>query len=267
MGKLINEGRMNLFKKAKTKKIGLALGGGAVLGAAHIGVLKAIDELTIPVHFISGTSIGAFVSAFYAFGKSWEEIESFTKELDWLDLTGLSISKLGLLSNQKLGDLVKATIGDVNIEEAKIPLAMVATDITTGEKIIFTKGEVENAVMASTCIPGIFIPVEIDNRLLVDGGIVENVPITTLKEMGAEYLISVDLNADRPYHKPENIVDIMLRSFDFTLKATTKLQAEKADIEIKPDLSQFNMVDMSQTDELIHAGYVEAKKALKQMRV
>ena len=254
---------MKLFKKPKTKKIGLALGGGAVLGAVHIGVLKAIDELNIPVHFISGTSIGAFVSAFYAFGKSWEEIESFANELDWLDLTGLSISKLGLLSNKKLGDLVKSTIGDVNIEEAKIPLAMVATDITTGEKIIFTKGDVENAVMASTCIPGIFIPVEIDNRLLVDGGIVENVPITTLREMGAKFIISVDLNADRPYKKPENIVDVMLRTFDFTLKATTKLQTEKADIEIKPDLSRYNMVDMNQADELIHTGYVEAKKALK----
>lgn len=254
---------MKLFKKAKNKKIGLALGGGAVLGAAHIGVLKAIDELNIPVNFISGTSIGAFISAFYAFGKSWEEIESFTNELNWFDLTSLSIPKLGLLSNKKLGDLIKDTIGDVNIEEAEIPLAMVATDIATGEKVVFTKGDVEKAVMASACIPGIFIPVEIDNRLLVDGGIVENVPITPLKKMGANFIISVDLNSEHPYKKPENIVEVMLRSFDFTLKVATKLQTEKVDIQIKPDLSQFNMVDINQSDELIQAGYLEAKKSLK----
>ncbi len=256
---------MKLFKKTKNKKIGLALGGGAVLGAAHIGVLKAIDELNIHIHFVSGTSIGAFISAFYGFGKSWEEIESFTKDLNWLDLTGLSIPKLGLLSNKKLGDVVKKNIGDVNIEDAVIPVAMVATDITNGEKVVFFKGDVETAVMASTCIPGIFIPVEIDNKLLVDGGIVENVPVSPLREMGADFIISVDLNAEHPYKKPENIVEVMLRSFDFTLKAATKLQTEKVDIQIRPDLSEFNMVDMSQSEDLIKAGYEEAKKALKKI--
>ena len=256
---------MKLFKRAKSKKIGLALGGGAVLGAAHIGVLKAIDEANIPVQFISGTSIGAFISAFYSFGKSWEEIQSFTKGLNWLDLTGITIPKLGLLSNKKLGDVIKKILGDVNIEDADIPIAIVATDITTGEKVVFLKGDVETAVMASTCIPGIFIPVEVDNQLLVDGGIVENVPVSPLKEMGADFIISVDLNAEHPYKKPENIVEVMLRSFDFTLKAATESQTESVDIQIKPDLSEFNMVDMDQADDLIHTGYMEAKKALKKI--
>lgn len=249
----------------KTKKIGLALGGGAVLGAAHIGVLKAMYEMKIPIHFISGTSIGAFISAFYSFGKSWEEIESYTKDFNWLDLTGLSIPKLGFFSNNKLGVVIKESLGDVNIEDAEIPFAMVATDITSGEKVLFFKGDVETAVMASTCIPGIFIPVEIDDRLLVDGGIVENVPVSPLREMGADFIISVDLNAEHPYKKPKNIVEVMLRSFDFTLKAATQLQTEEVDIQIKPDLSGFNMVDMSQADELIQVGYEEAKKALKKI--
>ncbi len=256
---------MKLFNKAKNKKIGLALGGGAVLGAAHIGVLKAMDELKIPVHFIAGTSIGAFISAFYGFGMSWEEIESFIKNLNWLDLTGLSISKLGLLSNKKLGDVIKDSLGDVNIEDAEIPVAMVATDITSGEKVVFSTGDIETAVMASACIPGVFIPVELEGRLLVDGGIVENVPVSPLKEMGADFIISVDLNAEHPYKKPENIVEVMLRSFDFTLKAATKLHTKKVDIQIKPDLSEFNMVDMSQADELIKAGYMAAKKALQKI--
>lgn len=234
-----------------------------MLGAAHIGALKAIDELNIPIHCISGTSIGAFISALYAFGKSWEEIEEFTNELNWLDLTGISVPKLGLLSNKKLGNVIKKSIGDVNIEQAKIPVAMVATDITSGEKVVLTKGDVETAVMASTCIPGIFIPVEIDGRLLVDGGIVENVPITPLKKMGADYIIAVDLNAEHSYKKPENIIEVLLKSFDFTLKSATQLQTKKVDVLIKPDLSQFNMVDMNQADELMKVGYSEAKKVLK----
>jgi len=252
-------------KKIKNKKVGLALGGGAVLGAAHIGVLRAIDELNVPVHCISGTSIGAFISAFYAFGKTWEEIEELTRDLNWLNLTGLSVSRLGLLSNKKLGDVIKKHIGDVDIEQASIPVAMVATDITTGEKVVFTRGDVEKAVMASTCIPGIFIPVEIDDRLLIDGGIVENVPVSPLRKMGADFIISVDLIAEHPYKKPENIVEVLIRSFDFTLKSATKLQTEKVDVVIKPDLSRFNMVDMGQADELIKIGYSEARKALKKV--
>jgi len=258
---------MKFFKsKIKNKKVGLALGGGAVLGAAHIGALKAIDELDIPIHCISGTSIGAFISAFYAFGKSWEEIEEVTKDLNWLDLTGLTVPKLGLLSNKKLGDVIKKVIGDANLEQAEIPVAMVATDITSGEKVVFTKGDVETAVMASTCIPGIFIPVEIDGRLLVDGGIVENVPVSPLREMGADYIIAIDLIAEHSHKKPENIIEVLLRSFDFTLKSTTQLQTKKADVLIKPDLSQFNMVDMNQADELIKIGYSEAKKVLKKIK-
>ncbi|MFO7889375.1 MAG: patatin-like phospholipase family protein [bacterium] len=252
-------------KKTKNKKIGLALGGGAVLGAAHIGVLKALEEHNISISYISGTSIGAFIGAFYAFGKSWKEIEEITKDLKWLNVSGLSVPKLGLLSNKKLGDVIKDNIGDETIEQADIPIAIVATDITSGEKVVFKKGSVSTAVMASTCIPGIFIPVENNDRLLVDGGIVENVPVMPLKEMGADFIISVDLNAEHAHKKPENIVEVLLRSFDFILKSATKVQTEEADILIKPDLSPFNMVDMDQADDLIETGYTEAKKLLRKI--
>ena len=171
-----------------------------------------------------------------------------------------------MLSNEKLVDVIKQNIGNVNLEDANIPIAMVATDITSGEKVILLKGDVEIAVMASTCIPGIFIPVEIDHKLLVDGGIVENVPVSPLKSMGAEFIISVDLYAEQHDIKPENIVEVLLRTYVFSVKAATKSQTEKADIQIKLDLSEFNMVDINQSDELIHIGYVEAKKALSDIR-
>ena len=115
--------------------------------------------------------------------------------MNWLDISGISLSQFGLLSNKKLGQLIIENLGNVTFDEAHIPVAMVAADITSGEKVVLKKGDVATAVTASTCIPGVFVPVEINNQLLVDGGIVENVPITPLKEMGADLIIGVDLNA------------------------------------------------------------------------
>ena len=247
----------------KNKKIGLALGGGAVLGAAHIGVLKALEELKIPIDYIAGTSIGAFVAAFYAFDKTWKEIEEIALKLKWIDISGLSLSQYGLLSNEKLGELIIEYIGDKKFEQSFIPMAMVATDISNGKKVVLKKGSVAEAAMASTAIPGIFKPLEIDGKLLVDGGIVENVPIRTLKDMGADYIIGVDLNAKHSYNKPNNIVDVMVNSFHFTLQASAKLQTKDADLLIQPDLSSFNRSDMDQVEALIEKGYKSSINKLK----
>jgi NTE family protein len=252
-------------KFVRKKKIGLGLGGGAVLGAAHIGVLKALEENEISISYVAGTSIGAFVSAFYAFKKDLNEIEKIALDLDWFDLSGISLSQSGLLSNKKLGELISEHIGDVHFDQADIPLAMIATDIASGKKVVLQEGKVAKAAMASTCIPGIFIPVEIDDTLLVDGGIVENVPITPLQEMGAEFIIAVDLNARRSHKKPENIIEVLMNAFDFTMMTATKLQSQEADLIIKPDLSGFNMIDTEQTPDLIERGYDEAIKMLKKL--
>ncbi|MDZ7821793.1 MAG: patatin-like phospholipase family protein [Candidatus Marinimicrobia bacterium] len=238
------------FSAKEGKKIGLALGGGAVLGAAHIGVLKAIEEFGITVDYIAGTSIGAFVSAFYANGKHWDEIESYTEDLDWLDLSGISFSHLGLLSNKKMGKLITEKIGDIDLEDSEIPVAMITADIASGEKVVLKKGNIARAVMASTCIPGVFAPVEIDGRLLVDGGMVESVPISPLKEMGADFIIAVDLNSESS-STPENLVEVLLRSFHIMSETATKFQLMDADIIIAPDLSEFNVVDIDQSPALL----------------
>lgn len=252
-------------KLNKNKKIGLALGGGAVLGAAHIGVLRALEEFDISASYIAGTSIGAFVSAFYAFGKRWHEIEKIASDLKWLDVSGISLSRFGLLSNEKLGDLISEHIGDVTFDQADIPLAMIATNIATGEKVVIKAGNVAKAVMASTCIPGIFKPVEIDERLLVDGGIVDNVPVKPVEEIGADFIIGVDLNAEHSHKKPENIIEVLLNAFDFTLMNATKLQTEEADLLITPDLSSFNLIDTDQFADLIKKGDLETRKILKKL--
>lgn len=245
------------------RKVGLALGGGAVLGAAHIGVLKALKENDISVSCIAGTSVGAFVGAFFAFGMEWEEIEKIARDLKWLDVSRFSISQYGLLSNSKLGERIIEHFGDVSFDQAVIPLAMIATDITTGDKVVLREGSVASAVMASSCIPGVFVPVEIGGRLLVDGGIVENVPLSPLQEMGADLVIGVDLNSGRQGQRPQNIVDVLLRSFNFMLASATRLQTEDADILIQPDLSGFNMYDMDQEGDLFEAGYREAVRMLE----
>jgi NTE family protein len=248
----------------KEQKIGLALGGGAVLGAAHIGVLKAIDELGIEIDYISGTSIGAFVAGLYANGLGWRDIQALSETLNWLDVSGLSFSNMGLLSNRKMGELIREKIGDVNLEDSDIPIAMIAADIETLEKVVLTKGSVAKAAMASTCVPGVFAPVEIDGRLLVDGGIVENVPISPLEAMGAEIIIAVDLNSEHKNKRPSNILEVLLRTFIATSETATQFQTRKADILITPDLSEFNVVEIDQSPDLIEKGYHEAIRILNE---
>lgn len=244
-------------------RIGLALGGGAALGAAHVGVIQALEERAIPIECISGTSIGAFVGALYACGKSTEEMAAIARELRWLDVSSLTLSQYGLLSNHKLGDLLKQHIGDVSLEDAGIPLAIVATDISSGKKVVFREGNVATAVMASTCVPGIFKPVIEGDRVLVDGGVLENVPVSPLKENGSTFVIGVDLNAANSCKKVKNIIDVLVNSLNILLTNATQLQTAEADLLITPDLSSFSLTDPDQADALIGAGYQEAKSVLE----
>ena len=163
--------------------------------------------------------------------------------------------------------LIIDNLGDVSFDEACIPLAMIATDITSGEKVVLKSGNVAAAVMASSCIPGIFIPVEIDNRLLVDGELVENVSITPLKDMGANFIISVDLFGKLKQKKPENIIEVLFKSFHIALETATKLQTEESDILIRPDLCPFNTFDISKAENIIEIGYMEAKRMLGENKI
>lgn len=252
--------------KKSFKNPGLALGGGAALGAAHIGVLKAMEEKKIKPAYLSGTSIGAFVASHIAFGTPVNELEEIATELDWLDITGFKISKMGLLSNERLGKMILDQLGKVNIEDAEIPLCMIATDISSGKKVILKEGPLYKAVMASTCLPGIFTPVEWDDMLLVDGVLSENVPISPLREMGAKQIIGVDLTTNRQYKRPENIVDVLINTFDIGLDNMIKEQIEdKNTVLIQPELGAYNMADTRKAEELIEAGYRAAIKSLKEV--
>jgi NTE family protein len=245
------------------KKIALGLGGGAVLGAAHVGVLRAIDELSLEVGMVSGTSIGSFIAALFAFGKRWHEIRDIIFDLDWFDLSGPVLSQYGLLSNRKFGEIIAGLLGHSKIEDALIPLSMIATDIGTGRKVVFRDGDVAKAVMASSCIPGIFKPVESSGRMLVDGVLVENVPVSTLEQDGADSIVCVDLLACHHYNRPENIIGILLNAFYSAVTNTTSMQTEVADLCICPDLSGFNLVDTHKVPEIMEAGYHSALAELR----
>lgn len=241
------------------QRIGLALGGGAVLGAAHIGVLKVLDEYDIPVNAVAGTSIGAVIAALFAFGKNCKEIEEIANHLKWLDAASPTLSQFGLVSNKKLGQTMIDLIGDVEFSQANIPLVMIAVDITSGEKVILDRGNVAEAVMASTCIPGVFTPIEIEGRMLVDGGLLEIVPVSPLKDMGMDIIIGVDLLTGRhTTRKPHNLIDLLLNSFYIALRNTSAQHTDEAYILIAPDLLGFNPVDTHQVPDLIERGYQAA---------
>jgi NTE family protein len=251
------------MKPEKKENIGLALGGGAVLGAAHIGVIRAMEEFNVPIKFISGTSIGSLVASLYAFGIKWEKMQEIALKLKWLDISRLALSKYGLLSNEKIKNIVNERLGEAKIEDSKIPLSVIATDISQGKTVVINKGSVGEAVMASTCIPGVFIPVEKGEQLLIDGGIMENIPVLALHKMGSHFKIGVDLNGNNTFSKPNNIVEVLINTIHLTLRNASKIQTKKADLLITPDLSEFNHYKTNQVPELIHKGYTESKKIIE----
>jgi NTE family protein len=249
-----------------SERTGLAFGGGVVLGAAHIGVLKAMDETGFRADCVAGTSIGSFIAAMYAFGKSWREIEKVALELDWSDLSGLTFSGYGLLSMRKFGEIVRAQLGTRRIEDAPVPLAIVATDICTGLEVVLRKGDVATAVMASSSIPGIFKPVELGEMLLVDGVLVENVPVSPLKAMGASRIVCIDLFGRHAFRRPEHLPDLLLNAFYSAMRAISQIQIREADLVITPDLSRFSLVDMSAVPEILDTGYRESMPLLEAWR-
>jgi len=261
---------LNFLKKSDIK-IGLALGGGTALGFAHIGVLKAFEDEGVPIDFISGTSAGAIIGSLYAFGVSFKDIEDEANNLNWKKAAKIHPSKLSIATNDAVKKILEKHIGKkADISDAKIPLAIVATDIESGAKIIFKSGNVIDTVLASSCLPGLFAPVQIQGMMLVDGGIVENVPVSPLKGMGADVIAGVNLLKYRKYSRPENIMGVLSNSFDMiNHKISTQPISGSAHILIEPNLSGYYMGDIAKWREIADEGYKEAIKhidAIKKLK-
>ncbi len=248
------------------QKLGLALSGGATRGLAHIGVLQAFEESGLRPDYLSGTSIGAFAAALYAFGVPVPEIRRIGQGMTPVRVSTLKLSRFALFSNEELGKLVLSAIGKARIEDAPIPLAIIATDISSGEKVVLRKGEVAPAVMASSAVAGIYLPIRVDGKMLMDGGIIEDVPVSPLRPMGAGVVVAVNLSAERKYRVPEDIIDVLLNAFDIAIDENTKEQVKNADLVIEPRLSLFRRMDVKQIDELIAEGRRAALEAIPRIR-
>jgi len=247
-------------------RIGVALGGGAAKGIAHIGALKAFEEDQIRIHCISGTSVGALVASYYAFGRPAESILSICSTLNLSKIINFTFERGGLFSTDNIRDMIHRDLGDCRIEDADIPLAICATDIETGEQLIFREGNLADAVCASMAVPGLFVPVEVDGRILVDGGLVENVPISPLAKMGAGITVAIDLSHVTRYPKPEDTLDVISNAINIGIDFNTRKQLKKADIAVPLDLSKYSLTNNADcVDELYMEGYRPMKNKIQRV--
>ena len=247
--------------------VGLALGGGAAKGIAHIGVIQAFEEQGIEISYLSGTSIGALVAAYYAFGKSTAEIAEVGQHLSFKSMTSFSWTKTGgFFTTDAIRKMVLDDLGDVQIEDANIPLAICTTDIVTGEQVTFEKGSLVDAICASVAVPGVFAPVEVNGRKLVDGGLVENVPVSLLDDLGAGILVAVDLNGVEKYPEPDGMLDVVGNAIDICMDLKTRAQLKRADVVISLDLSDYSRMDnKDKIYHLLNEGYLPAKRKIQRV--
>ncbi|WP_372966085.1 patatin-like phospholipase family protein [Marinobacter sp.] len=247
-------------------RIGLALGGGAAKGIAHIGVLKAFEDERIQIHCISGTSVGALVASYYAFGRPVESILSIGSELNLSMILNFTFQRGGLFSTNALREMILRDLGDCRIEDADIPLAICATDVETGKQVVFREGNLAEAVCASMAVPGLFVPVEVGGRILVDGGLVENVPISPLRDMGAGITVAINLSHVSRYPKPEDTLDVISNSINIAIDFNTRKQLKKADIVVPLDLSDYSLTNNAQrAHELYMEGYYPMKHKIRRV--
>ncbi|OPL11042.1 MAG: hypothetical protein AVO34_02785 [Firmicutes bacterium ML8_F2] len=244
-------------------KIGLALSGGAARGIAHIGVLKYLEERNVKPVLIAGTSAGSIVASLYSAGKTIGEIEQIARKLSWKDLVTLSLPRKGLISSSKLLEMLEEHLGNINFEDLKNPLIINAVDLLSGEEIIIEDGPVSEAVQASCSIPGIFTPVKWKDKLLVDGGLLDNVPAALLKERNLDYIIAVDVGAQKPLTtEPDSVFKILIQAFDIIQRQRDKSAHDIADIMIEPELGDITMWDIKRVDLIMERGYEAAQKML-----
>jgi len=243
-------------------KIGLALGSGASRGLAHIGVLKALEEARIPVDMIAGTSAGALVGALFCCGVNLNIMQSIADQISRKSLLDLSVPKIGFIKGNRMEELVKLLTRERKIEDLNIPFRAVATDIVQGKKVVFDSGYIYKAVRASFSIPAIFTPVYMEDQVLVDGALVDRVPVGIAREMGADIVIGVDVGFSAFKGKVENILDVIFRSINIMEKEILKSCIIKADVLIKPYLPDIDPSGLDQVDECCQEGYSITKMAI-----
>lgn len=244
--------------------IGLALGGGVARGPIHIGVIAALEKANIPIHCIAGTSAGALIGSLYCAGMPIEELKAKGGILNWFDIARPVWSTTGFLSFARLEYLITTWIGNVNFDDLSIPFAAVATDVKRGEAVVLKEGHVARAVRASCSVPGFITPVEINGQFLGDGGVSNNLPVLAARQLGADYVIGVDL-----FHSKGNLrwgLFSILSNVAETMVRKSGNGFAIADYFISPDLSDYSYISLAKRAELIEVGEQVVMKHLHAIR-
>ncbi|MGJ7922511.1 patatin-like phospholipase family protein [Neobacillus sp. LXY-4] len=247
-------------------KIGLALGSGGARGFAHLGVLKVLKEEGIPIDYISGSSMGALVACFFGAGLDLDrlyKISTAFKRKYYLDFT---VPKMGFIAGKRVKELIRIFTHGKNIEELAVPVAVVATDLMSGEKVVFKKGPIAECVRASISIPGIFVPEKINGRLLVDGGVVDRIPVSVVKEMGAEFVIAVDVSHVKTNTEITSIYDVIMQSIDIMQMELVDYRMVASDVMIRPQVEKYNSRAFTNIEDIITIGEEAARKNINKIK-
>ena len=248
-------------------RIALVLGSGGTRGIAHIGVLRVLRREHIPIDFVVGSSVGSIVGALFCSGISQENLEQIAVTSKRRDIFRYVISKNGVIDGARVEAFINRHIGQRSFDELKIPLAVVTTDIKTGEEIVIAHGDVARAVRASCTFPGLMAPMKANGRMLVDGGVVDKLPVTVAKNLGADIVIAVDVTANTTNHvKLTNMVEVLVQTLNVMARQMTRGQAELADVLIRPQVGQLWMLDFKDARKCIDAGVDAGERALPAIR-
>jgi NTE family protein len=239
--------------------IGLALSGGAARGMAHVGVLRALLENNIRIDYVAGTSAGSLVGGAFAAGMPLDELEAWGRSMRWRDIGRITMSRLGVQSNERLEQYVRARLPVSRFEQMPIPFAAVATDLKSGKAVVLRDhGDVPFAIRASCAIPGWYVPViDSQGRQLVDGGLVAVVPSSVARSLGADIVIAVDVNSEGATFigSSSSVIGVLLQSMLVVQKTASRHQLEASDLVISPKVGHIRWDEIGRKDELMAAGY------------
>ncbi|HEX6940184.1 MAG TPA: patatin-like phospholipase family protein [Longimicrobiales bacterium] len=245
----------------------LALGGGAARGIAHVGIMRVLEREGLTPDLVVGTSAGALAGVFLAAGVSADRTAVWGESLRWSTIARPIVSRLGLMSNERMGELLGRALPVRTFDELAIPFACIATDLGSAESVLLREGDLISAIRASCAIPGLIVPVERDGRLFVDGGVTDNVPTAAARGLGAEIVVAVDVNqAYRRPQPPSNMFEILVDSFFTVGRAAERLATADADVLITPDIGDIGFEQLGRATELIAAGDAAARLALPRLR-
>ncbi|NBU18466.1 MAG: patatin-like phospholipase family protein [Betaproteobacteria bacterium] len=253
----------------RVPKFGLALGGGAARGFAHVGVIQVLEEAGIKPDYVVGTSAGSLVAAFYASGKNGAQLQQLSETMDEATITDWTIPLLsrGMMRGDALARYVNSKTGNQKIEDLPMSLGIVATDLQTGQGVLFQRGDLGTAVRASSSVPSVFEPVKIGTREFVDGGLVSPVPVRFARQMGAEFVLAVDISSTPENAKTGDMFQILMQTFTIMGKSINNLELREADVVVRPALGTVGSAEFSARRKSIEAGRAAMLAALPKVRV